>query len=114
MKILSRTAIITATIATFAGAAMQAHAQSDTRVVAPSPAALQQKVVSYADLDLQSPEGQQALHYRISKAAEQVCGASDVRRAGSVARAARNAECYEQSISRAMAKISASAVASIN
>lgn len=114
MKNLRNTVLVTAAVGMLAAASIQANAQSGTRVVAPSPAGFHKQVVSYADLDLQSPEGQQALHYRISNAAEQVCGASDVKRAGSVARAARNSQCYEQSISRALSRISVAAVASLN
>jgi UrcA family protein len=39
-----------------------------------NPASAQTRIVSYADLDLSSPEGQEALDRRIRTAVEQVCG----------------------------------------
>lgn len=45
-------------------AAIDAPAQAETR----------SEQVSYSDLDLATPEGQQALEHRISRAIRQVCG----------------------------------------
>lgn len=107
---------ITATVflGLLCGVALQASADSETRVTAAELGESGQMVVSYADLDLTSPEGQDALHYRISRAAEKVCGPNELRRAGGVAQAARNKDCYRNSFSDAMARVSSTAVASAN
>ena len=69
-------------------------------------------VVSYEDLDLTSPKAQETLYYRISRAAEQVCGPTNLREAGGLARAVRNADCYEAAVFEAMAAVSLPTVAS--
>ncbi|WP_439106670.1 UrcA family protein [Congregibacter sp.] len=114
MKATRNLTIATAMSGVLAVFALQANADSTTEVVADSVASPSQVAVDVSDLDMSSATGQQALHYRLANAAEQVCGHSDLRRAGSVAQAARNAECYEQSLSRALSKVTASAVASTN
>lgn len=43
-------------------------------LAAADPAFAQDRIVSYADLDLNSPAGQEALDRRITNAIEQVCG----------------------------------------
>ena len=97
-----------------AGTAFQANAGSITEVTANAVTDKQEATVDFTDLDLSSPQGQEALHYRLSRAAEQVCGPSDVRKAGSVAQAARNASCYKESLSRALSDVNTSAVATTN
>ena len=109
-----QTAAVTAAFIAFAGMGMQANAEDVTEVTAESYGNHEQRVVNYADLDLTSVEGQEALHYRISRAAEQVCGSTDMRQAGGLAQAARNQDCYEESLSRALSQVNNSAVASAN
>ncbi|WOJ93259.1 UrcA family protein [Congregibacter variabilis] len=112
MKALGKVTIATAISGFLAVAALPASAESTTKVVADSIAAPTQVTVNFSDLDLDSSAGQVALQYRLAHAAEQACGYSDIRRAGGVAQAARNAECSEQSLSRALSRVTSSAVAS--
>lgn len=69
---------------------------------APAP---QETTVAYGDLDLASPKGQATLAYRIERAARQVCGATDLRRAGSLALATRNSACVEQAVDAATRQV---------
>lgn len=112
MKALRKVTFATAVSGLLAVVALQASAESTTEVVAHSITTPTQVAVNFSDLDLDSSAGQEALQYRLARAAEQVCGHSDIRRAGGVAQAARNAECYEQSLSRALSNVHSSAVAS--
>lgn len=112
MKILSKLTISTAVSALAAVLALPASADGTTAVVADRVSGSSSMVVELSDLDLGSPAGQQALQYRLAHAAQQVCGHSDVRRAGSVARAARNGACYEQSLSRALSEVNSATLAS--
>ncbi|WOJ96684.1 UrcA family protein [Congregibacter brevis] len=114
MKTFKKVGIAAVVSGFFAVSALQANAESTTEVTADSVGTSSQVSVNYSDLDLNSAAGQKALHYRLATAAEKVCGHSDSRRAGGVAQAARNEDCYEQSLSRALSKVSASAVASTN
>ena len=114
MKVTRKTTIASAVFGMLAGMAVQASAETVTSVTADAVTEKTQRTVSIADLDLTSPEGQEALHYRLARAAEQVCGPSDLRQAGSIAQANRNRDCYRQSLSEAMAEVNQSAVASTN
>lgn len=114
MKSIQRVIFATAVSGALAAFAVQASAGSTTEVIADSVTSPAQVAVSFSDLNLDSVEGQKALHYRLARAAEQVCGHNDIRRAGGVAQAARNEDCYERSLSRALSKVNASAVASAN
>lgn len=96
------------------GIAIQAQAGGVTEVTASSIAEAQQVTVNYTDLDLTSPAGQKVLYSRISNAAEAVCGAADLRRAGSLAQASKNQDCYRDSLSRALSKVNESVVATTN
>lgn len=58
--------------------------------------------VSYADLNLESVAGRDTLQKRIDRAAEKVCGPQSTRLAGSLSRAVKAQECYEQARSDAM------------
>jgi UrcA family protein len=81
------------------------NAHSITEVTATSLGQHSQVTVNVADLNLATPEGQQALHYRLSRAAEKVCGSANLRRAGSAGQAARNGDCHEQALSRAVSEV---------
>jgi len=98
---------------TAAGLAAGASAQSVTEVRAATADERTTVTVSVDDLDLASAAGQEVLLYRLSAAAKQACGSSNVRVAGGVARAARNAECQEAALSRALARVNRGAVATI-
>jgi len=93
------------------GAAGSAGAQSITEVYTSPTSEHVAVTVTLRDLDLASPSGQETLHRRLNAAARQVCGSSQPHRAGSVKHAARNEECQEAAVSRAMARINRTAVA---
>jgi UrcA family protein len=114
MKILTRKVFATAFAGSLAVAALQASADSTTEVTANALTQPSTVVVNVADLNLNSAEGQAALMYRVSNAAEQVCGARDARSAGGVAQAARNADCYQASLDRALSSLAPGTVASLN
>ena len=114
MNLIRNIALASAAIFAFAGMTLTAQAESTTKVTAEPVAQTQQATVNFSDLNLNSAEGQETLYYRISNAAKQVCGSQDVRQAGGVAQAARNEDCYQQSLSRALAEVNNSAVASTN
>jgi UrcA family protein len=114
MKIPTRNIFATAFAAALAAATQQATADSTTEVTAHALTTPASVVVDVADLNLNTPEGQAAFLYRVSNAAEQVCGARDARSAGGVAQAARNADCYQASRDRALSSIAPATVASVN
>ena len=114
MKSLQRNALAAAAFCAVAGIAFQAHAGGVTEVVTSSARAPQQQAVSYADLDLSPAKGQEVLYFRLSRAAEAVCGSDDIRVTGSVSQATRNANCREEALSRALSQVHSTAVASAN
>ena len=114
MQALSKNIIATALLGMLSGAAITANAGGVTEVTADALGERHQVTVSFADLNLTSAEGQEALYFRISRAAEKVCGPSDLRSAGSLKQASRNADCYDKSVSDALARVNRTAVASID
>ena len=113
MKALRTLATTTAVVGLLAGTALQASAQSTTEVTAKRLQDQRSVAVNFADLNLDSPEGQEVLYNRIARAADEVCGPRSTRRAGSLAQASRNRTCYKETISRSMSKISSSALAAV-
>lgn len=69
--------------------------------------------VSLADLNLASSEGQDAMYFRLSRAAREVCGSSDYRQAGGARQAAKNQACYHNALSDALAQATAGRMASV-
>ena len=61
--------------------------------------------VSYADLNLESAAGRDTLQKRIDRAAEKVCGPQSTRLAGSLSRAVKGQECFEQARMDAMTAV---------
>ncbi len=61
--------------------------------------------VSYADLNLESEAGRDTLVKRIDRAAEKVCGPQSARLAGSLSRAVKAQECFEQARLDAMTAV---------
>lgn len=115
MKAAQNLTMFTATAGLLAIMTAQANAGSGTtEVVAGSVTAPTEVAVNLSDLNLNSVDGQTTLHYRLARAAEQVCGPGDIRRAGSVSLAARNDECAEESLSRALSKVTASSLVSVS
>lgn len=114
MNPFSKIISTTAAFGLMSGMALGASAAGLTEVTSTPIGEMAQISVSFADLNLDTPEGQEVLHYRISRAAGQICGPNDTRRAGGVAQAARNEDCYRISFSKALSEISHSIVASTN
>ncbi len=84
-----------------------AYATSETRVVAPKLTGEETiKYVSYADLNIASDTGMAVLMSRIETAADEVCGSSHYRRAGSFSRARLNAQCQKEAIEEALSQLS--------
>lgn len=67
--------------------------------------AVREATVAYGDLDLADTVGQATLAHRIERAAREVCGATDLRRAGSLALATRNSACVEQAVEAATRQV---------
>ena len=114
MKTIRHTAIAVAAFCAAAGTTFQAQANEVTEVVTSSARAPQQLAVNFGDLDLSSAKGQEVLYYRLSRAAEAVCGSDNVRITGSVSQATRNASCHDEALSRALSEVHRTAVASTN
>ena len=114
MKALRTSVIAAAVVGLLAGTALQASARSTTEVTANRLLDEQSVVVNFADLNLNSHKGRDALYNRIARAADKLCGARTLRRAGNLAQVARNKACYKETISRAMSEIRATAVAVVN
>ena len=91
---------------------VNAEGYDETRVVSDA-SALPRVTVSYEDLDLNSVEGQETLHRRLSRAAREVCGSSNLRRVGSLARATANKNCYDQALAEAVQANSGQQVATV-
>lgn len=103
---LSKVSMAAVALSFVAGFSVSASADSETTVTASNVAEATQVPVSFEDLDLDSAQGQETLYYRISRAAEQACGSSDIRQAGSLSQATRNRDCYRDSMSRALSEVS--------
>lgn len=114
MKNVSKT-ICAAVIGVTAGMSGMAMAGSyNETVVTTTAKGLRTATVSYADLDLNTASAQQTLHFRISNAAEKVCGSVDRARAGSLAQATENRSCYNNAMNAAMRDISNGQVAVVS
>jgi UrcA family protein len=61
--------------------------------------------VSYADLNLASSAGQDAVQRRIQAAARQVCGTTSFRNAGGLRSAAANRRCIDEAIAEALSAL---------
>lgn len=113
-NVINRT-LASAVIGIAAGFAMTASAGDfEVTQVTTTQDGLQQAAISYDDLDLSTARGQETMYFRISAAAEQVCGSSNPRDAGGITQATENKVCYERAMSEAMSQMNASQVATIN
>ena len=113
-KVINRT-LASAVIGIAAGFALNASAESlEVIQVTTTQEGLQQATISYDDLDLSTSKGQEAMYFRISAAAEQVCGSKNPRDAGGITQATENKVCYDRAVSEAMSQLSATQVASIS
>ena len=115
MKTIINRTLASAVIGIAAGVALNASAENyEVTQVTTSQEGLQKASVSYADLDLTTARGQETMYFRISAAAEQVCGSKNPRDAGGITQATENKLCFERAMSEAMSQLSASQVAAIN
>jgi UrcA family protein len=112
-KVINRT-LASAVIGIAAGFALNASAETiEVTQVTTSQEGLQQATISYDDLDLSSARGQEAMYFRISAAADQVCGSRNPREAGGITQATENKVCYKRAMSEAMSQLNASQVAAV-
>ena len=100
---------ITAGISTMATAG-----STNETVVTTSAEGFRTATVSYADLDLNNADARQTLNFRISSAAEKVCGSLNRSSAGSLAQASKNRSCYNSAMDEAMRNLSAGQVAVVS
>lgn len=115
MKTLINRTLASAVVGIAAGFALNASADTlEVTHVTTTQDGLQQAAVSYDDLDLSTAKGQETMYFRISAAAEQVCGSTERHEAGGLGQARENKACYERAVSEAMAQLNATQVATIN
>lgn len=95
---------------TVAFAATAATAHEDTLVLAKGMEAASVRV-ELSDLNLDTAQGQQVLHQRISAAAREVCGSTDYRAAGGLRQAANNRACHASAFAEAVSQVGAERVA---
>ena len=74
-----------------------------TLAMASTEAQVPTKTVSYGDLNLASPQGAAALYWRITRAAQEVCGPA--KQAGSHFPRPGFRECVQRAIAEAVAKV---------
>lgn len=89
-----------ASVGIVAGAVQATAADSQVQ-----PQAVNTISVSYADLNLESAAGRDTLQKRIDRAAEKVCGPQSARLAGSLSRAVKAQECFQQARLDAMTAV---------
>lgn len=104
---MRKTAIVTTFTAALIGLCATAQAggfaeESSTGMGASHRA---ERVVTYTDLDLTAEQGREALTHRVNRAAQNVCGPTDHRLAGSLRAAARNRDCAREAYDNAIARI---------
>ncbi|MFT5711162.1 MAG: UrcA family protein [Halioglobus sp.] len=106
MKNVTKTicAVVFGITAGMSGMAM-AGSTNET-VVTTSAEGFRTATVSYADLDLNNASARKSLHYRISSAAEKVCGSVNRSSAGSLAQTSKNRSCYNNAMDQAMRSLS--------
>jgi UrcA family protein len=76
------------------------------------PFAVPELAVAYGDLDLASPQGVQALHRRLTAAAERVCPRTDLRLNATEKAAAR--ECRKRALEHAVREIGSPELAALH
>ncbi len=83
-------------------------------VVTTSAEGFRTATVSYADLDLNNDSARETLNFRISNAAEKVCGSVNRSSAGSLAQASKNRSCYNNAMDEAMRSLTNGLVAVVS
>jgi UrcA family protein len=86
-----------------AGAVSQSALADESRTTLQMQTSTHTVTVRYDDLDLRRDPGREALHARLTRAANQVCGSFDIRR---TAEYRHVQECREQALANAMANVS--------
>ena len=61
--------------------------------------------VSYADLNLETKEGANAMYWRLKRASKQVCDVRGLKVEGSLRRIRESRQCYRETLSAAVEKI---------
>jgi UrcA family protein len=112
MKAMKKTLAATTLAGSLLAVALPGQAENVTAVTANALTDRNAVVVNYEDLDLTSPKAMETLYQRISRAAKEVCGPTRRREAGSLMQANRNAKCYGEAVSKAMAAVTPESVAS--
>ena len=114
MKNVTKT-ICAAVFTITAGMSGMAMASSTNEtVVTTSAEGFRTATVSYADLDLNNASARESLQYRISSAAEKVCGSVNRSSAGSLAQASKNRSCYNSAMDEAMRNLGDGQVAIVS
>jgi len=93
---------------------MASAADYNETVVTTSVEGIRTANVSYADLDLNDAHARDTLHYRISSAAEKVCGSTNRSAAGSLAQASKNRSCQNSAMEEAMRSLNAGQIAVVS
>lgn len=70
--------------------------------------------VSFADLDLNHPSAQKTLYRRLKSAATRICGPTQLRLTGSVARLRDNRACYAETMANALNSLDIPAVSALH
>ena len=83
-------------------------------VVTTSAEGFRTTTVSYADLDLNKASARESLNFRISSAAEKVCGSKNRSSVSSLAQASKNRSCYNNAMEEAMRNLSNGQVAVVS
>jgi UrcA family protein len=100
---------ITAGISTVASAG-----STNETVVTTSVEGFRTATVSYTDLDLNNADARQTLNFRISSAAEKVCGSVNRASVSSLAQVSKNRSCYNRAMDEAMRNLSDGQVAVVS
>lgn len=107
MNNVQRNRLHTTLIASVLGLSLSgaAMAEESTAVSAERLSSTHAVAVDYTDLNLRHSSGRETLENRLERAAEQVCGSSELRLAGNVRDALRNKACQEQAVERALDRV---------
>lgn len=105
---------ISATVLSLAlGLSAPAGAEEAQAPNTPRSASTESVSISYSNAELGTEEGRSTLQRKIKRAAEQVCGPTSYREAGSLAIASQNRKCVNDAVTAAATQLDASSVASL-
>ena len=113
-KVAIKSIITAAVLGVAAGVSVAASAsQWDETVIQGRTFDEQAIRISYSAAHAATPEGRAVLEARIEQAAREICGPSDLHLAGSLATAARNDACFEDTVDAALSQIGAGSLAQV-